>query len=135
MPTRLAILALLLLPSLASANEMAATANAPASEAREPRGEKDEGDKGVSGNKVREGTQLKENLGGFRAAGDRVSFVSADGQYKLVVLENLTLERVARVLKESGSTSQWLVSGTVTEYQGTNYLLVTRAILKHRKGG
>jgi hypothetical protein len=47
-------------------------------------------------------------------------------------LENLNLERVASVINENPEQLQWSVSGTITEYRGANYLLVSRATLKSK---
>jgi hypothetical protein len=82
--------------------------------------------------RIREGSQVADLVGTFRLTGDRVSFFTTDGERRFETLENLTLERVARALKESRDNAEWRVSGIVTEYQGINFLLVTRAIMKAR---
>ena len=46
---------------------------------------------------------------------------------RLVALENLALQRVARSLAERSQESQWKVSGMVTEFRGANYILLRRA--------
>ncbi len=76
---------------------------------------------------LREGTQLSDTLGHFKLSGSRVVFVLADGSRQLTVLENLNLERVTQMARDDGQRVSWTVSGLVTEYQGTNYLLVNRA--------
>jgi len=48
----------------------------------------------------------------------------------ILVLENLALDRIARVITDNPSKLKWLVTGKMTEYQGMNYLLVERAVLK-----
>jgi hypothetical protein len=80
--------------------------------------------------RLREGTTLVDELGQFESTGERVRFVPSKGDAKYVVLENLNLERVARLLGEGSDARRWSVSGTITEYRGGNYLLLTRAILK-----
>ncbi len=82
--------------------------------------------------RLRKGASLDNELGQFETAGDRVAFVPAGGNARFVVLENLNLERIARALGEDPDARQWSVSGSITEYRGGNYLLVTRAILKSR---
>ena len=57
----------------------------------------------------------------------------ADGRY--IGLENLNLERIAAELASSPSQPEWSVSGTVTEFRGTNYLLVRRSILSQSVPG
>lgn len=82
--------------------------------------------------RLREGHILTDVQGTFDAAGNRVQFRPADGSSSLRVLENLALERVTRILEETRSDRLWLVSGTVTEYRGENYLLITRVVLTSR---
>jgi hypothetical protein len=71
-----------------------------------------------------------DELGSFRRAGDRVTFVSADGKLKFDCLENLCMERVGRVIGDSPDMLQWSASGVITECAGTNYLLLSQAALK-----
>lgn len=84
------------------------------------------------GDRLREGTQLVNVLGAFKLTGDRATFYPADRSGPYGGLENQTLERVATVIGEDPSPVEWLVSGTITEYRGNNYILVTRAILKSK---
>jgi hypothetical protein len=85
---------------------------------------------GKSKERVREGTELRDVLGTFRLTGDRATFCPADGVGKFGGLENQTLERVATVIAADPTPMEWLVTGTVTEFKGNNYILITRAILK-----
>ncbi len=84
--------------------------------------------------------EVVEIEGRLELSGDRAIFYPPEGE-PLRVLENLALERVTRVLTESPSDRLWLVSGTITEYRGSHYLLITRAIRravntnpKHERG-
>ncbi len=81
--------------------------------------------------RMREGTTLEVH-GSFKQTGDRIMFYSAGDNRRLGTLENLNLERIARMVSESPDPLEWTVSGTVTEFQGANYLLVTRAVLKSK---
>lgn len=83
--------------------------------------------------RVREGTKLTNQAGFFRLTGDRLTFYTPDGQ-RFGGLENLGLERVAKMVAESPDPLEWSVCGTVTEYQGANFLLVSRVELKSRQG-
>ena len=83
---------------------------------------------------LREGSVLKDVVGVFRVTGDRVAFYPSEGSHSYRALENLALERVAKMLKETLRDREWIVSGTVTEYRGANYLLVTRSVLKNAEG-
>jgi len=78
--------------------------------------------------RLREGTRLVDVLGKFEASGERYSFVPKDPAEAIRVLENLALERIARVPATSQGSPQWLVSGTITEYNNQNFLLVTKAV-------
>jgi hypothetical protein len=81
---------------------------------------------------LREGAELVDHLGTFLAVGDRTVFVPAGTQRRLIGLENLNLERIGHTMAESPEPVIWIVSGTVTEYRGMNYLLVRRAMVKNR---
>ena len=78
--------------------------------------------------RLREGTRLTDVNGRFDVAGDRVSFATTESAETLRVLENLALERIAKILGESRASPEWTISGTVTEYNGANYLLLTKAV-------
>ena len=78
--------------------------------------------------RLREGTRLTDVNGRFEVAGDRVSFAAAESVESLRVLENLALERITRVLAENRASPEWTISGTITEYNGANYLLLTKAV-------
>jgi hypothetical protein len=84
----------------------------------------------TGGERQREGTRLTEITGRFELAGDRVIFHAASGRESYRLLENLALERVAQVLSESRSKQDWIISGTLTEFRGANYLLLTKAVIK-----
>jgi len=82
--------------------------------------------------RLREGTELEDELGRFSIRGERLIFQSATGNHRLIGLENLNLERISRQLANQFEDMDWAVSGHVTEYRGVNYLLITRAKLKTR---
>ena len=82
----------------------------------------------VRGNRIREGTQLTEVTGKFEAMGDRANFVFSDSGESVQVLENLALQRVARLLPQIQPGTQWTISGVVTEFNSNNYLLLTKAV-------
>jgi len=80
----------------------------------------------------REGTRLIDQPGQFKITGDRVSFTSSDGSLHFDCLENLCAQRIARTVTDSPETLLWSVNGELTEYRGTNFLLLSQAILKPR---
>ena len=81
--------------------------------------------------RLREGTRLNESLGHFRLNGDVLTFIQDDNR-ELIGLANLNLERILRMLKtvDEPESVMWSVNGTVTEFSGRNYVLVTRAVYK-----
>jgi hypothetical protein len=78
--------------------------------------------------RMREGMRIEDRNGQFRP-GDRWMFVPADGRERFTVLENLNLERIARLMAERPDVPAWRVSGRVTEFRGANYLLIEHAVM------
>ncbi|HMS95000.1 MAG TPA: hypothetical protein PKA03_07240 [Tabrizicola sp.] len=83
-----------------------------------------------AGDRQREGARLTDVHGLFELTGDRVAFFPGAGRESYRLLENLALERVAQVISESRTRQEWMVSGTLTEFRGANYLLLTKAVIK-----
>ncbi|REJ66850.1 MAG: hypothetical protein DWQ31_13030 [Planctomycetota bacterium] len=89
---------------------------------------------------LREGEHLNDVLGYFVVHGDQVTFYSEgereDGsdKLKLIALPNLNLERFRNDSSAANRDVRWLISGTVTEYQDHNYILLGR-VLKKASGG
>lgn len=78
--------------------------------------------------RMREGMRIEDRNGQFRP-GDRWMFVPLDGKGRFTVLENLNLERIARLMAERPDVPAWRVSGRVTEFRGANYLLIEHAVM------
>ncbi len=81
---------------------------------------------------LREGSEIVDQLGSFKLAGERALFITADGARRWCSLENLNLERIVRVVADAPEQLEWTVTGTITEYRGNNYLLIHRASLRNR---
>ncbi len=79
------------------------------------------------GGTLREGTDLTDVRGVFRVTGDRMTFFTDGEATRLVCLENLLLERIVRKVAEDSEELVWNVSGTITEYGQSNYLLLKHA--------
>lgn len=79
---------------------------------------------------LREGSELTDVVGTFKTIGERLVFSVNGSQRQLTVLENLNLERIGREITDHPTSLQWLVTGTITEYHGGNYLFIRRAILR-----
>ncbi len=88
------------------------------------------------GKRQREGTRLIDVEGRFDSNGERWTFFLAESDESYKVLENLALERVYKVLEETRASEkpQWIISGTMTEFSGANYLLVSKAVIKPQDG-
>lgn len=91
-------------------------------------------DNGAKGIRQREGARIVERRGRFEVHGDRVIFFAQEPDAHYVVLENLALERVTRVVEESGPQLVWSVTGTLSEYRSSNYLMISRAMVKSAQG-
>jgi hypothetical protein len=94
----------------------------------------DRGDGAISGEsdftRLREGATLTDEPGTFQLVGKRLVFVGERDGRQFVSLENLALERVVRLVQQAASPYTWVVSGTVTEFQGANFLLIERAVIR-----
>ena len=88
-------------------------------------------DEDEEGKLEREGVRLQDQIGEFKVRGDRAIFMTDDGK-QFGGLENLNLERVVRAIADNPIQLTWSVTGVVTEYRGTNYLLITHAVVKNR---
>ena len=80
--------------------------------------------------RLREGMKFVDRIGELNESGGRISFRQDGQSQSLLLLENLALERVSDDLDQTGR--KWSVSGIVTEFKGSNYLLLQRAVLKAR---
>jgi hypothetical protein len=84
---------------------------------------------------------MVDQLGFFQPSGDRLVFVTRPANGRFVVLENLNLQRIVQILTERPQGVPWKVTGIVTEFRGTNFLLIHRAnlsgspLLDTRPGG
>lgn len=83
---------------------------------------------------AREGTELEDVQGHFTVEDDRLTFHSADRRWNIHALENLALERVSQTMSEAQIELQWTVDGRITEFRGSNYLLLTRALVRRNTG-
>ena len=78
---------------------------------------------------------MTDVVGTFQSVGnDNVSFSLGGNKDSFRVLENLALQRINQVLDENRGPRQWIVSGLITEYRGSNYILVTKAVIDLKEG-
>jgi len=79
--------------------------------------------------RLREGMLLTDAVGHFETPAEGPVFVDAAGR-RLTGLENLNLQRITRHLRAADTAAdiQWKISGTVTEFEGRNFILIERAV-------
>ncbi len=78
---------------------------------------------------IREGTTYHGQHVVFRVTGSRVILTMVNGSERFFCLENLNLQRIAEVLRNNPTLTDWNVDYVITEYQGENYVLIHRAVL------
>jgi hypothetical protein len=84
--------------------------------------------------RLREGTHLTDEVGTFQNVGDRIAFIPSGDKDSYRVLENLALERIGRTLDDGRGQRPWVVSGVITEFRGSNFLLITKALIQPQEG-
>jgi hypothetical protein len=83
---------------------------------------------GQSGAKIhREGTRLDQKALTFRTENDRL-MVQIDPDHAIQVLENLGAQRIYRANQDDPEDNQWSITGSLTEFEGRNYLLIEQAV-------
>lgn len=76
---------------------------------------------------LREGSTVVEANGKFRIVKDRLIFQEDGSTRSFVCLENQMLQRVASYLSDEDRRLVWVVTGRITEYESSNYLLIEKA--------
>lgn len=114
-----------------SAPGLAAQGPAPNTHERSTTREKESTGIEVAKLRLREGSRLRDVAGHFRQSGDALTFIDGENR-EISGLPNLNLERIIRMLKavDEPESIAWSVSGTITEFSGRNYLLISRAVYK-----
>lgn len=84
--------------------------------------------------RLREGAEIVDSEGTFEWIGDRLSFLQANDKTVLKILENRMMERVVQAQESSTGELVWVVSGTITEYRGGNFLLMKHVVLTGKRG-
>lgn len=76
---------------------------------------------------LREGSEVIRMLAKCRASGDKLLLEFRDSGRVMAALENLAAQRVLKAVVEDPSDVEWIVSGSVTEFNGRNYLYLKQA--------
>lgn len=85
--------------------------------------------------KLREGARLVDKVGKISERGGRHFFVPEGDTEQFTLLENQTLERVTSASSNQDDGQTWTITAIVTEFHGTRFLLLERAVLRPTKGG
>ena len=78
---------------------------------------------------LREGTMIQSRHVVFRVTKNRVLMTPVSSSEYFYCLENLNLQRIANVIRQNPTLTDWEVDFLITEYQGINYVLIQRAVL------
>jgi hypothetical protein len=80
----------------------------------------------------REGTKLDEVLLTFRPDNDRLVAQFPLENKPIQVLENLAAQRIFRATHDDPKDNRWTVTATMTEFEGSNFLLIEQAVRVRR---
>ena len=83
--------------------------------------------------RLREGAEIVDTLGTFEWVGDRLSFSADKEKNVFKILENRMMERVVQTQESSTGDLVWVVTGTITEYRGSNFLLMRHVTLEGKR--
>jgi len=100
----------------------------------DPNGAEANGEGGIAVRRLlrREGSEVKDLVGSITKRGSNIIFAPSDQSTPLILLPGQLLERVEfyqQVQTRLGRDLPWRISGLITEYRGSNYLLITAATL------
>ncbi len=85
------------------------------------------------GGLIREGTRMESQPAECRSEGDQLVLRFPESSRAITALENLATQRILKAVSDDPSDSQWLLTGTVTEFQGRNYLFIDRVTRSGRR--
>lgn len=78
---------------------------------------------------LREGSKADDLIGTIHQSGARFYFQLRDEDRRLVVLENLALQRMLQAGEDWLETPLWKIDGRITEFQEENYVLISSPML------
>lgn len=77
----------------------------------------------------RQGKRLHEKHATFQIVAERIHVRLPKNKRVMIALENLTLERIHKYIGRVEEKQTWEIEGQITEYEGQNYILISRAIV------
>lgn len=75
---------------------------------------------------LREGTKVDSQTAICRSIGDRLVLEVNDFPKQIVALENLSAQRVMEALYTDPNDRFWSITGTITEFRGSNFMLLQK---------
>ena len=75
---------------------------------------------------LREGTQVDSRTAICRSSGDRLILEIDNFPKQIVALENLSAQRVMEALYTDPNDRYWSITGTITEFRGSNFMLLQK---------
>jgi hypothetical protein len=75
---------------------------------------------------MREGTRIESRSAVCRFNGERLNVDLEEFERPILALENLAAQRILDTIRNDPNDDQWLLTGTITEFRGSNYLLLER---------
>lgn len=82
---------------------------------------------------LREGARVVNQAVTCRGVGDRLLVELPHSSTPLVVLENLAAQRILKAIQDDIGGEQWIINGSITEFQGRNYILLDRVMRQSRQ--
>lgn len=77
---------------------------------------------------LREGARIVNQAVMCRNVGDRLLVELPQPSMPLMVLENLAAQRILKALQDDIGSERWIINGSITEFQGRNYILLDRVV-------
>jgi hypothetical protein len=81
---------------------------------------------------LREGTPLKLAAVQCKTIGERLQVTLESDGRQLLALENLNCQRLWQAVRDNRNDDRWIISGTITEFQGRNFVLLERSTRQQR---
>ena len=74
----------------------------------------------------REGTKIEQQTVSCRSNGERLVVELRSEKQQVLALENLMAQRILESVTDDPNDRYWSVNGTLTEFQGKNFILLER---------
>lgn len=82
---------------------------------------------------LREGAKIVNQSVNCRATGERLVVELPQSSQPLLALENLAAQRILKALQDDIGSERWSINGSITEFQGRNYILLDRVTRESKR--